>query len=119
MMTPKADLMNSWPMQILASIGSAMFGFLYGFFLALQGAAFGGAGHGTTLFYFVGTSPYNVGPFLWPIVWGLVPFLRRRWVASIVVLALVIHYFGISEFWRIEDYPMDGLRKTLFSTPGA
>ena len=102
----------------LKSAGFAICGFLYGITLKFIGAALTGAGHGTGLFYIMADSPLGIGPLMWPIIGSLIPYLRKPWISSLVILVLISHYYGIAHWWFSRDHhPMYVLKRTIVSAP--
>jgi hypothetical protein len=84
--------------------------------LKFLGAVLTGAGHGSGLFYIMGESPLGIGPVIWPIIGALIPYLRKPWISSVVILALISHYYGIANWWFSGDhYPMYVLKRTIVS----
>jgi len=77
--------------RVLLTAAGLAAGAVYAYGLIAAGlAALLGAG-GASLFMILAASPLVVGPFVWPVVGGLLAWADRRWARVTVLIALVAH----------------------------
>jgi hypothetical protein len=75
---------------LLTAAGIAA-GLAYSYGLTMAGlAALLGAG-GASLFMILAASPLVIGPFMWPVVGGLLAWRDRGWARVTVLIALTAH----------------------------
>jgi len=117
--------------RILNAAGLFVFGAIIGFILIAWGGLATGAGHGTSFFYLLASSPgiyllqvitdlpgamFLPGLF-WPIVFATLPWAQRKRVFFMILGSLCLHFAGII-YGLFARSALSGLEEMMEIVPG-
>lgn len=103
--------------RILLSVVGGLVGCGYGYLVTFLSIAFGGAGHGTVVPFFIVGAPFGFASAFWAIIGAMLPFLHNPRLSQFVVRAVYFNYaiglisamaFGDGSD-KIFDYPLYSL----------